>query len=140
MAKERTRLTLDLEELFPGDTIQVGSQTVPILPLGLFQLTLVSKKLKAFTAELIKEGVNWDNYSQPENMLKLAVVVLEKFPELLEECSNIAQEDLNQLPIEVVVEIVDKVVEVNMKSKDTLEKNFMSLAGKLNLMTPQKKS
>lgn len=136
--KDRQRLSLDLESLFPGDTLKIGDQTVDIIPLGLLQLATIARKLKGFGSVLGKEGVTWDNYNKPENLLKLAVILLEQFPEVLEECSNIAVEDLQQLPLDIIVEILDKVLEVNMKSKEKLEGNFKSLTGRLN-MTQTKK-
>lgn len=137
--KERTRLNLDLEALFPGDTLTIGDQTIDIKPLGIRQLAIIARKLKGFGKVLQEEGVTWDNYNQPENLLKLAVILLEQFPEVLEEGSNIAVEDLQDLPIDIVVEILDKVIEVNMKSKEKLEGNFKSLAGKFNLTGPTEK-
>ena len=139
MATKRTKLTLDLEALFPGDTIIIGEQTVDIKPLGLKQLAMVTRKLKGFSSVLAEQGVTWDNYSEPENLLKLAVVLLEQFPDVLEEGSNIAMEDLEQLPMEIVIEILDKVIEVNMKSKDKLVENFKSLATRFNLTPVPKK-
>jgi len=135
MAKERTRLNLDLEALFPGDTLTIGKQTVDINPLGIRQLAIIARKLKGFGKVLADEGVDWENYNTPENLIKLAVILLDDFPEVLEEGSNIALEDLQELPIDVVVEILDKVIEVNMKSKEKLEGNFKSLAQKFNLTT-----
>jgi len=140
MTKERQRLNLDLESLFPGDTIEIGGQTIYIRPLGLLQLSIIARKLKGFGSILSEEGVTWENYNQPENLLKLTTVLLEHFPEVLEEASNIALEDLGQLPLDIVMEILDKVLEVNLKSKEKLEGNFKSLAGRFNLVeTPKQK-
>jgi len=138
MAKDRTRLNLDLESLFPGDTITIGKQTVDINPLGIKQLAIIARKLKGFGKVLADDGVSWENYNSPENLIKLAVILLDDFPEVLEEASNIALDDLQQLPIDVVVEILDKVIEVNMKSKEKLEGNFKSLAQRFNLTTTAK--
>lgn len=139
MAKERIRLTADLESLFPGDSISIGDQTIVISPLGIKKLATIAKKLKGFGKILSDEGVDWDNYNQPENLLKLAVLLLDQFPEVLEEGSNIAVEDLERLPIDIVVEILDKVLEVNMKSKDNLLGNCKNLAEKFNLTALPKK-
>ncbi len=133
MSRERTRLNLDLESLFPGDTITIGTQNVDINPLGIRQLAVIARKLKGFGKILADDGVSWKNYNTPENLIKLAVILLDDFPEVLEEASNIALEDLQELPIDVVVEILDKVIEVNMKSKEKLEGNFKSLAQRFNL-------
>lgn len=138
MSTKRTRLNLDLESLFPGDTIEICGQSVDIRPLGIQQLAVIARKLKGFGSILSEEGVDWDNYSQPENLFKLAVILLDHAPDVLEEASNIALEDLQILPIDIVVEILDKVIEVNMKSKEKLEGNFKSLAGKLNLVKTTK--
>jgi len=138
---ERQRLNIDLEALFPGDTLTIGEQTIDIRPLGIKQLAIIARKLKGFGKVLAEEKVNWDNYNQPENLIKLATVLLDQFPEVLEEGSNIALEDLEELPLEIVVEILDKVMEVNMKSKESLEGNFKSLAEKFGMMqTPKVKS
>lgn len=136
--KERQRLNIvDLEELFPGETINIGGQTVDIRPLGVLQLAKVARQLKGFGKYLSDEGVTWDNYNQPEHLIKLAVLILEQFPNVLEEASNIAVEDLQELPIEYVVQILDTVITVNLKSKEALEGNFRSLAEKLNLVAVQ---
>ncbi len=134
MAKERQRLNLDLESLFPGDTIIIGDNTLDIRPLGIKQLAIIARKLKGFGVILNEDGITWDNYNQPENLIKLAVILLEQFPEVLGESSNIAIEDLHELPIDIIVELLDKVIEVNMKSKEKLEGNFKSLAERFNLM------
>lgn len=139
----RQKLNLDLEALFPGETLTIGESVVDIRPLGILQLSIVVRKLKGFVGVLEGDGVTWDNYNLPENMLKIAIVLLEQFPDVLEEASNIDGDDLKGLPIEVIVQILDKVIEVNLKSKSTLEKNFKSLIGKLGMekspaKTPQK--
>lgn len=139
--QKRQRLNLDLDSLFPGDTLSIGDQTIDIRPLGIKQLAIIARKLKGFGKILGEEEVTWDNYNQPENLIKLASVLLDQFPEVLEEGSNVAIEDLQVLPLEIVVEILDKVLEVNMRSKESLEGNFKSLAGKFNLIqTPKAKS
>lgn len=137
MAKDRQRLNLDLEALFPGDTIKIGETSVDIRPMGVFQLSVLSRKLKSFIKTLADEGVTWDNYNTPDNILKIATLLLEQFPEVLEEASNIHIDDLKELPIEVIIQIIDKVVDVNLKSKSALEKNFKSLVTKFKAI-PQK--
>jgi NTP pyrophosphatase (non-canonical NTP hydrolase) len=136
--KARVRLNLDLDSLFPGDTITIGEQTIDIRPLGIQALAICARKLKGFGALLEKEGVTWDNYNRPENLLKLATILLEQFPEVLEEASNIHIDDLKELPLDVIVEILNKVIEVNIASKEKLEGNFKSLVEKMG-MSPIKK-
>jgi len=137
MAKERQKITIDLESLFPGDTLTIGDQVLDLRPLNIKQLAVVARKLKGFGGLLSEEGITWENYSNPENLLKMAVVLLEQFPEVLEEASNIDMDSLQELPIDVVVEILDKVIDVNLKSKEKLMGNFKSLTQKLNPTAPE---
>ena len=141
---ERQRLTVDLESLFPGETITIGDQILDIRPLGIKQLAILARKLKGLGSLLESENITLDNYNQPANIFKIAVLLLEQFPEVLEEASNIALEDLEPLPLDIIVEIVEKVIAVNSKSKDKFLGNFQSLIKKLNLepevKTPKPKS
>lgn len=129
--KERQTLSLDLETLFPGESLTIGKNSVLIRPLNISQIAILSKKIKGIGDILSKEGVTWENYSEQSSLFKIAVVLLDMFPDVLEEAADINVDDLKQLPLESVVEIVTKVIEVNLRSKDTLTKNFKSLTEKL---------
>ncbi len=136
----RTRLNLDWDSLFPGDTISIGTTPVVIKPLGVLSLATIAKQLKGFGPLLTAEGVTWENYGTPENLIKLASILLEQFPDVISEATNIDVEDISRLPIHVIVALVDKVLEVNLKSREDLEKNFLSLAEKFQkVMNPQQK-
>jgi len=131
--KERTRLKLDLDALLPGDEFPIGNETVTIRPLSLVQYKLIIGKVKALFAILKTHGVTGENYKDTDNLILIAEIVVEQFPDLLEEISNIASEDLQELPIEIIVALIDKCLEVNMKAKDSLMGNFKSLIGKINV-------
>lgn len=131
------RLNIEFESLFPGDTLNIGDASVIIRPLGLLQLTTVVSKLRGLGGVLSERGVTWDNYNTPENMLIMAEVLLGQFPEVLAEASNVHQDDLSQLPLDCVVEVLDKVIEVNIRSREKLEKNFQSLAKKFGMIAPK---
>jgi len=140
---ERQRITIDLDQLFPGEIITIGNSKITIRPLDLRQIAEVTKDIKDIIAELDEQGVTFEQYSTKEGMFKIAVVLINKFPEVLAEVSNVASEDLFQLPLSSLVEILQKVVSVNMKSKDDLLGNFNSLIKALDLptgenQTPQK--
>jgi hypothetical protein len=128
---EKQKLSLDLDALFPGESVQIGNSIVIIRPLSIAQIALISKKLKTMGSILAKEGVTWENFSEKTSIFKIAVTLLESFPEVLEEASNIEVEDLKQLPLDYVILILTKIIEVNLKSKETLTKNFKSLTEQL---------
>jgi len=117
--------------LFPGETVPIGKSIILIRPLNIEQIAVLSKKIKAIGSLLSKEGITWENYSEKTSLLKIAVVLLDSFPDVLEEASNIDINDLKKLPLNSIVLIVSKVIEVNLKSKDDLIKNFTSLIEKL---------
>lgn len=136
-AEGKTKLSIEWDELFPGDELKIGGQSITIRPLGLFKLASIIKKVKSLGKMLSSEGVTWENYNLPENLVILATVILDNAPDVLSDASNIDLEDIKRLPIEYNVLILDKVLEVNLKSKEALEKNFNSLAEKFKAATSQ---
>lgn len=132
---ERRRLEVDWDSLFPGDVVQIGNTQIDIPPLSLLQLARVTRILKGFGSLLAEQGITWDNYQDQSNIVIIASILLDQFPEVLSEASNIALEDIERLPIDSIVSILSTVIEVNLKSKDNLEKNFKSLTKKLEIMT-----
>lgn len=125
--KQRQRITVDLNKLFPGEAVTIGDQQVLIKPLVAEQIAILLQRGEEYGAVLNEKGVNWDNYNQPESVFKIASTLITQFPEILEELSDVHQDDLKALPIELLVKIVDKVIAVNLKAKDDLTKNFKSL-------------
>lgn len=131
--KERIRLNIDLDSILPGDQFQIGSESVLIRPLSLVQYKIIIGQLKSLAGYLKEKGIDEGNWKETDNIIFIAETVIEKFPELLAEVSNIASEDLQQLPLEIIVGLIDKCMEVNMKAKDSLLGNFKSLIGKINV-------
>ena len=132
MEKPRQSLLVDLDSLFPDDTITIGNTVLIIHPLNLEQITTMSKQVKALGIPLTEAGITWDNYNQPANIIKIVEVILDNAPLILEEASNIDYENLKVLPLDILLQIVDKIIEVNFRSKELFEKNFKSLTSKLN--------
>lgn len=139
MAQEPQRLNLDTDSLFPAETIEIAGQVVEIRPLGFSKLASVMRKARAYGAMFSEAGVTFENFNTPEHIVTIASVLMEHSPELISEASNIHEDDIKQLPIEYVFEIVSTVIDVNMKSKEKLEKNWNSLAEKLGMTTTKEK-
>ena len=134
--KEKVRLNVDWDNLFPGSTLKIGEQNIIIPPLGLRQLAKVAQQLKGFGTILVEEDINFDNFKEPEKFISLAAILLEQFPDVLSDVSNIHVDDLQEMPLEIIVELLDKVFEVNIESREALEKNFNSLAEKFQKAMP----
>ena len=97
----RQSLSIDLDSLFPGSSITIGTQTIVICPLTIEQLSVLSKKATGLGSILTEQGVTWENFNTPENLFKLAIIILDNVPGILEEAANVELADLKKLPKEV---------------------------------------
>lgn len=136
---ERQTLSIDLDELFPGETVEIGKSSIIIRPLSLEQIMTLAVQAKGIMNILAEQGVTWKNYNTADSLAKIAYTLLDKFPDVLEELANVAIADLKKLPLEAIVAIIDKVLYVNLKSRDALEKNFSSLTKNLAPMVEKLK-
>lgn len=127
---EKQKLDIDLEALFPGTALPIGNQLLIIRPLNIEQLSILSKKVSGLGTILEKEKITLENFNKPENLFKLAIIALDNAPDVLEEAANVEIDTLRQLPLDIVVQIVETIISENMKSKEVLEKNFKSLISK----------
>jgi len=137
---QRQTLSLDLDSLFPGESLTIGNSTVVIRPLNIEQIASLAKQLKGIGTILTEAGITFENYTSGENMFKLAVILLDNCPDILEEASNIDINDLKKLMPGTIAEILEKIISVNLESKDTLIKNFQSLIEKFTEILPQPES
>lgn len=139
----RIRITTDLEALFPGENFQIGDQTIEIKPLNAYGIKTVVGKANAISVACVEAGLTMDNYSDPDKFIRLAELLVDKFPEVLEELSNIDKEDIQKLTPEYIVKLLEVCLSVNIKAKDSLMGNFVSLAEKakslMSVVGPQKK-
>ncbi len=137
---QRQSLSLDLDSLFPGTSIPIGNEQIVIRPLTIEQLSTLSKKLTGIGVLLSEAGITWDNFNTPENLFKLAIMILDNVPNVLEEAANVNIDDLKQLPMDIIVQIVDAIIAENLKSKEGLEKNFKSLTEKFRQVAAKKEA
>lgn len=134
--KERNRLGIDFSKLYRTTTMDIGGSMVTIRPLTYVQWAELLSKADLIIAKCKEEGVTLDNYRDPMKALTLAKILVVDFIDVLAEISNIHEDDLKALPIEVIVDILGTVIEINLASKEDLEKNFNRLT---KILTPQLK-
>lgn len=134
--KERNRLGIDFSKLYRTTTMDIGGSMVTIRPLTYIQWAELLSKADLIIAKCKEEGVTLDNYREPMKALTLAKILVVDFIDVLAEISNIHEDDLKALPIEVIVDILGTVIEINLASKEDLEKNFNRLT---KILTPQLK-
>lgn len=134
--KERNRLGIDFSKLYRTTTMDIGGSMVTIRPLTYVQWAELLSKADLIIAKCKEEGITLDNYRDPMKALTLAKILVVDFIDVLAEISNIHEDDLKALPIEVIVDILGTVIEINLASKEDLEKNFNRLT---KILTPQMK-
>ena len=138
--KSRQRLSINVDSLLPGKAITIGDSNIKIRPMVLEVLDDVTESFQALVGVLKEKEITLENCEDPENMLKIAGVVLRQFPELLEKASDIHIDDLKQLPPHIILEVINTVVDVNLEAKESLMGNWMSLIGKFaEVKSPSKK-
>jgi hypothetical protein len=127
----RQKLSLNLDTLFPGEVLPIGSSSILIRPLNIKQIAIILKQLNSVIETLSDNGITFDNFNEQGNIIRIAIVLMDEVPDVLSEASDIDLDDLLALPLDVIITILEKVISVNMKSKDDLIKNFLSLTKKL---------
>lgn len=132
--KEKTRLGIDFSKLYRTTTMEIGGAMVTIRPLTYVQWAELLSKADLIIAKCKENDITLDNYREPMKAIALAKIIITDFINVLSEASNIHEDDLKALPLDIIVAIIGTVIEVNMASKEDLEKNFNRLA---TMLTPQ---
>jgi hypothetical protein len=135
--KERQKLSIDLEVLFPGSSFAIGNEVIVIRPLNIDQLSEVALKLAGLGDIIEKKGITQENFNTPKNLLILASTILTNVPSVLEEAANLDIEDLKKLPPDIIVELIKQIIAENLKAKESLEKNCKSLIEKFPSVVDQ---
>lgn len=135
---ELKRLTDDdWADLLPGQPVTLGKTTIVISPLGVGDLKAVSTVIMAM---IEKGGLPMDavDVDSDEGLAKLFVTVLDGAPALLELASGLHRDDIAKLPIIKGIELVRVILEVNIASKEALEKNCVALGDAIKKVIPAK--
>ena len=128
---EKQNLMSFLTGLAPEKDVPIGEGKAVIKAMPLGVLTSVARQFKEFGLKVKQQGVTWENYKDKESLIIIAVTLLEDFPSLLSDITNIDQESLEAMPLEIVIELISASMEVNAEAKESFLKNFKSLAGNL---------
>jgi hypothetical protein len=129
----KIKITEDLSSLFLTSEVLVGAQSITIHPLTLRQYIPLTNKLKQLYKSCTDSGINAENWKAPENLFSIVDIILANFPEVFEEVSGIDREDLLDFPLEILVAVLTKCVEVNASSIQSLLGNSKSLLGMFGL-------
>jgi len=121
----------DWKSLLPGKPFKLGHKAIDLYPLGAGTLAEITRSIWTIQEDIAEAGVNKENIGDPESILKITSIILEKAPDILEKATGIATADVKRLPLDLCVDLVTAVLDVNIESRESLEKNFITLAQKV---------
>ena len=129
MAKERIKLKdSDWAVLFPAEEFVIGSTTLELIPLSLSGLATVIRKITTIITKVSALELDMNNLqSEAEKLVELVSLILSDAPEILAEMSGIEVTDIQQLPLDMAVRLFDACLDVNLRSQESLSKNFQGL-------------
>ncbi len=128
---EPKRLNIQWGNLFPAETLKIGDESVAIKPMSFKCLASVLAELKGFISVLKDNDIMLSEEVTPADMITIATILVGQFPDVLSKASNIHVDDIAEMPLDIVVELLATTVTINLKSKESLLKNFKALRGLL---------
>ena len=145
MTSQRDRIRIDfekdMESLFPGEPMTIGSLNLVIRPFGIEALKTIFEFIANESVNvslfLTENEISWDNCTRLDNISKIAIFILDRFPYILEEASNIHSDDLAKLPPDYIVALTANIIIANMKAKENFEKNFPALTNQMKVWIPK---
>lgn len=136
---EKISFNVDWDSLFPGKEFTIGTFTHSIRPLNVETIAAITKRIKSIVPMLQAEEITLSNVNNPDKIIKLAQILIDNAPEIISDATMINIESIVKFPPQCLLELIATTVEVNLESKDTLEKNFKCLTETLNSLQNKKK-
>ena len=133
VAKERVNLkTSDWEILFPVEDFKIGSTVLELKPLSLNGLAAVIRKITSIIDKITMLEIDLNNFqANAGKIVELVGLILSDAPDVLSEMSDLDVEDIKRLPLDTAVSLFDKCLDVNLRSQESLTKNFQGLGVKV---------
>lgn len=142
MPNEKVKLMdNDWKDLLPSKEVAIASQKIIVEPLGFKNFTLIINRFKDIQGELTTAGIDIAQLKDsPGSMITLTSLILEKMPELISLSCNLDAEDIDRIPINTAIQIVEAIIDVNIESQNGFLKNLTALAGKTSQLMEQEGS
>lgn len=130
----------DWKALLPGEEYKLGGKIpLKLRPLNITEVGKVLRVVDEVKDTLKNRKITLRNYSEAQNLVFIASLMVDKLPEMISDCAGIAIEDVKRIPIDPLVELLSALILVNEKSRDSLIKNLTALGeAMLKLVTTQK--
>lgn len=122
----------DWEVLFPAEDFKIGDTTLELTPLSLSSLATITRRLTSVVDKIGALDLNLENItSEAGKIVQLVALILGDAPEILSEMSNLDLDDVKRLPLDTAVALFSACLDVNLRSQESLVKNFKGLGGKV---------
>lgn len=132
---KKLKFDMDWDSLFPGKPFKVQNMTHYVRPLTISGIASMTKKIKNVLPVMKENGIDLQNLETLEEknlaefVIKIVPILMEIAPEIVSDATGIEVDSLMNFPPQYLIELVTVAVEANLESKESLEKNFKSLAG-----------
>lgn len=118
----------DWDVLFPSEPFTISSTTFEVAPLSITGLSVVVKKVTKIIDKVVALDIDLNNLTgNAVKIIEVVSLILSEAPEILTEMSGLDTEDVVQLPLDVAVDLFNHCLDVNLKSQESLTKNFKGL-------------
>lgn len=122
----------DWDILFPVDFFTIGETKLEITPLSLQSISVIAKYLTKIITKINTLNVNLDQLSsESSKIVEIVYLILEDAPEILQELSGLHVDDVKKLPLDTAVSLFALCMDVNLRSQESLVKNFKGLGDKV---------
>lgn len=142
MARSTQKVKLnqsDWDALFPETPFIIGSTELSLVPLSLAQVAQLIKKLamikdkSAFDFQRLRPSET--ESVTVETIIEFVAFLLEQAPDILSDLSGLDVEDIQALPVNIVVDLAIACVNLNIASYEGLLKNLTGLGEKVVQLT-----
>jgi len=116
----------DWEVLFISENFKIGLQTIEIFPFCLKELKPVMNSIKELAFKFKSKNIGFEEIFDIENAPLLAEMLME-FPDIISKATGLEVEDINNLPINIIIALSSKIIEVNVRAQGGMEKNLIGL-------------
>ncbi len=129
MANKAVKLQAsDWDVLFPSEPFTISTTTFDVAPLSITGLSIVVKKVTRIIDKIVALDIDLNNLTgNAVKIIEVVSLILTEAPEILTEMSGLETDDVVRLPLDVAVDLFNHCLDVNLKSQDSLTKNFKGL-------------
>jgi hypothetical protein len=125
----------DWNSLLPETAYSLGNTKLQLRPMTITEIAKIARIIQN-SMELFKEKqITIANYMSPENVSLIVDILATTAPDIISDCAGLDIDDVKALPYDYMLKLVVALIEVNLQSKDSLEKNLTALTTAIQSLT-----